>query len=270
MRAVLALTAALAGCASMNSGTPPADAGSDDADSMPVPTQCIDIDHDGVCNAVDICPGADDAVDSDGDTVPDGCDDCPGVDDRIDANANNIPDCAEVLTKTIDLKVVGGNNWRGWFNNGGAHDPANDNTLTGQSAGGTYNSYFVFSLAGFTASSIQSVTLELQLEAYSGAAMETYSVWDVTTAASDVENTSGSTTIFSDLQSGTKYGSSTVTAAQVNNVIATPLSAAADVKAHLGQDFAVGLHLDTAADTYVRFGIMAEVRHQRLVISYVP
>jgi hypothetical protein len=35
-----------------------------------------DSDGDGVCDALDICPGFDDSVDSDGDEIPDGCDDC--------------------------------------------------------------------------------------------------------------------------------------------------------------------------------------------------
>ncbi|HEY4183075.1 MAG TPA: hypothetical protein VGM90_39905 [Kofleriaceae bacterium] len=270
MRSALALIAALAGCASMNSGAPPADDAGPGDDASPA--QCIDIDHDGVCNAVDICPGADDSVDSDADTIPDGCDDCPGTDDRIDANANNIPDCAEVLTKAIDLKVVGGNYWRGWHSLGAMHTSGNDNTATGDTGGSIYNSYFIFPLAGITASSIQSVTLELELESYVGAATETFSIWDVTSAPSDVENSGDSSVIFPDLQSGTKYGMNTLTAGQVNQVITTPLAAAADVKAHLGQDFAVGVHLDTAAGTYVRFssGEAGEVRHDRLVITYVP
>ena len=272
MRAALALML-VAACANSNSGTPSGDDGGDDGDDgMPLPTQCVDIDRDGVCNAVDICPGADDALDSDADTIPDGCDDCPGVDDRIDANTNSIPDCTEVLTKTIDLKIVGGNNWRGWHSNGATHTAGNDNTATGESDGAVYNSYFIFPLAGITATSVQSVTLELELELYGGAATETFSVWDVTSAPSDVENSTNSSTIFPDLQSGTKYGMNTLTAAQLNQVIATPLSpaAATDVKAHLGQDFAVGVHLDTAAGTFVRFSANGELRHHKLVIAYVP
>ncbi|MBT8189402.1 MAG: T9SS type A sorting domain-containing protein [Bacteroidia bacterium] len=35
---------------------------------------CPDDDNDGVCNAVDICPGFDDNADADGDGIPDGCD----------------------------------------------------------------------------------------------------------------------------------------------------------------------------------------------------
>lgn len=43
---------------------------------------CIDTDHDGVCNPDDICPGYDDNVDTDQDGIPDGCDfnDCIGDD----------------------------------------------------------------------------------------------------------------------------------------------------------------------------------------------
>lgn len=35
---------------------------------------CPDDDNDGVCNAVDVCPGFDDNMDTDGDGIPDGCD----------------------------------------------------------------------------------------------------------------------------------------------------------------------------------------------------
>ncbi len=37
-----------------------------------------DADGDGVCDADDTCPGADDNQDADGDGIPDGCDDCDG------------------------------------------------------------------------------------------------------------------------------------------------------------------------------------------------
>ncbi len=40
-----------------------------------------DSDRDGICNAIDRCPGSDDKQDKDNDGVPDGCDRCDGYDD---------------------------------------------------------------------------------------------------------------------------------------------------------------------------------------------
>jgi ELWxxDGT repeat protein len=51
------------------------DAGTDSGVSTNVDggAPCHDDDGDGVCNAVDVCPGSDDRVDTDGDGRPDGC-----------------------------------------------------------------------------------------------------------------------------------------------------------------------------------------------------
>ena len=37
---------------------------------------CSDIDNDGVCDIVDVCPNGDDTLDGDGDGIPDACDTC--------------------------------------------------------------------------------------------------------------------------------------------------------------------------------------------------
>ena len=37
---------------------------------------CSDVDNDGVCDIVDVCPNGDDTLDADGDGIPDACDDC--------------------------------------------------------------------------------------------------------------------------------------------------------------------------------------------------
>ena len=77
--------------------------------------------------------------------------------------------------------------------------------------------------------------------------------------------------IFQDLQSGTSYGTFTVTPANVDNVIEIPLNASAktDVKAKIGQDFAVGFHLDTT-DGYVLWSNNSEARIHELVVTYRP
>lgn len=236
---------------------PDAGNGSTEMHDAAVPSldACGDDDGDSVCNADDQCEGFPDSADADADTVADGCDRCPGVDDRTDLNTNSVPDCAETASRTIDLKVVGGNRWRGWYSSGSPHSTGNDNTITGVYQNNTYNSYYVFSLTGFTASKITSVTLELELELYEGDATETISVWDVTTPASTIENGTTSATILDDLQAGNQYATANVTNAQLGQIISIPLDAmaATDATGKLNGDFVVGVHLDTAPG-HVRFG----------------
>ncbi len=245
-----------------------------DAHETVPPDACVDSDNDGACNNVDKCIGFDDRIDTDADTVADGCDKCPMADDRIDINMNMMPDCAEVMTRTIDVKKVGADFWRGWHTGGGvAHTNSNDNTLTGTSGATVYNSYFVFSLAGFTASAITNVKLELEVESYAGDANEVISVWDVSTPSSTVEASGTNATIFNDLGGGVKYGMATITAASVSATtpVAFPLAAQAntDLKAKLGGEFVVGLHSDNAPG-YVRFSFTTEPRIARLVVTYLP
>lgn len=277
MRSTLLLAAALAGCAS--AGTP--GAGDDDGGSGAVdarvdvpPDACLDTDGDGACDAVDACPGHDDRVDTDADTVADGCDLCPMADDRVDVNANMVPDCSELQMFSADVKVVGGNYWRGWYAPSSGHMSTNDNTMTGLYDNQVYNSYFVFTLPSLTATTVASVTLELEVHTYAGdAATETLSVWDVSTAPGTLETSAGNATIHADLMTGATYGTYALSAADVGpaNVVSIPLAtqAATDVRLRLGSDFAVGLHNDTAPGNF-RFSQAAEARVARLVVQYLP
>jgi hypothetical protein len=62
---------------SPSSETAPTDANGGGDSGKPPPDACQDDDHDGVCNVVDQCPGADDTKDTDGDGIPDCLDDWP-------------------------------------------------------------------------------------------------------------------------------------------------------------------------------------------------
>lgn len=242
----------------------------DSADTCATGDDRLDGDNDTVANACDRCSGFDDLADADNDTVPDGCDNCASSDDRVDDNMNGVPDGCDLQTRILDLKIVGTNKWRGWHSNTATHQTTNDFTNTGDLGGGNYNAYFVFSAANFTAFAIKSVTLELELEAYpTPDAMETLSVWDVSTPTEVLEADATSIPIYMDLMTGATYGRHMFGAAQVGMVMTIPLDpqAATDLQAKLGQDFAIGLHLDTAP-TWVRFG-MDEVRVQRLVVKYL-
>ena len=251
------------------------DAPPSDARGAITPDACGDDDGDGQCNIVDKCPGHDDALDADQDTVADGCDRCPGVDDRPDVNANQMPDCLEYVSRTITLKAVGTNLWRGWHSSAGGHASSNDNTITGQDQATLYNSYFVFALTGFTATAIHQVTLQLQLEQYtSGDATETFSVWDVTTPSTTVENTASDINIYNDLMTGAQYATATTQANKLNTLLSVPLNATAamHVMQKVGQDFVVGVHLDTAPG-WIRFGhtgASAPPTTIQLVVKYLP
>lgn len=278
MRTWFAL-ALVAGCASAGQQDPngqnPDAKTSGMTDSAIPPDACLDGDNDGACNAVDKCPNHDDRMDTDADTIADGCDRCAGMDDRIDMNTNGTPDCAELMTRTIDVKKVGTNYWRGWQANATAtHDTSNDNTITGTTGSSIYNTYFVFNLAGFTATTIAEVKLELEMESYvSGDANEVISIWDVTTPSSTVETTGLNVTIHNDLGTGMKYGMATVTSASVGaaNPVSFTLNAQAntDLKAKLGSEFVVGVHLDVTPG-YVRFSAAQEARIARIVVKYTP
>jgi hypothetical protein len=283
MRAPLLVAVAVAFSAACASAGAPGTSGDDTGGGgggpvdarVDVPVDaCPDMDNDGACNGVDRCPGFDDRTDSDADTVADGCDKCPGQDDRIDTNMNMTPDACETMTRTIELKQVGTNYWRGWYASNTMHASSNDNTLTGEfvvTTNGVYNSYYVFSLAGLTAFAITDVKLELQFEAWAATdATETFTIWDVTTPAATVENGITSPATHSDLMTGTSYGTQTVTAAQLTTVVSVPLNAAAAtaVKAQLGNDFVVGMHLDTPPG-WVRFGNTG-ANTIRLVVTYLP
>ena len=280
---LLGIAAVLAGCAS--AGSPGANSGDDssdpnddpmvDAKPVDVPVDaCTDDDNDTVCNAADKCVGFDDKVDADMDTIANGCDRCPNADDRPDVNMNGTPDCVEIMQRTISLKQVGANLWRGWHTNTGGHDTTNDNTLTGLFDATTYHSYYVFSLAGFTAHSIQGVTLEIQLETNEATATEMFSLWDVTTPAATVENTATDINIFNDLGGGMTYGTGTAAEAQVGQIISVPLNATAAMHAtqKLGQDFVIGMKLDSPPG-WIRFGHTgtgATPTTIRIVVRYLP
>lgn len=259
----------------------------------PPPDACVDSDGDGVCNSIDKCangddrqdldadtvpnscdrcPANDDRLDADTDTVPDACDVCAGFDDTVDVNANMVPDGCDVQTRMINLKVVATNRWRGWhnhdpINNTYSHTTGNDYTNTGTSGTTVYNSYFVFPLTGFTAHSIVGVTLELEASAFSTDPTETVSVWDVSTVSATLEADGSDAARFTDLQTGNMYATHTFTAAGVQSMTLNA-QAAADVNAKLGNDFAVGVHLDTAP-TWVIWGT-SDDRVARLVVRYLP
>lgn len=144
---------------------------------------------------------------------------------------------------------------RGWWNSTGMHTDTNQNTFTGRIRSTIYNSFFVFDLSAVS-TSVLSATLSLELESLWGTGglnaglddSETLAVVDVTTPVAEVTSSgTGRLDIFEDLQSGTRYGSATVTASDVGSILSINLSAAAvsSINAALGGFFAIGVHSDS-------------------------
>jgi hypothetical protein len=182
--------------------------------------------------------------------------------------SNNDSDCPPA--QPIVLQATD----RGWYADTGVHMAVNKNTFTGMSPPSHYNSYFTFDLSGVTGT-IVSAQLSLELEHFFGTDMsETASIWDVSASASQVSMSSTSTTIFQDLQSGSKYGTFTGTPAAVGTNIATTLSAQAikDLNTARGSTFAVGVHIDSLSgqvmmDEGLRFSTQTEPRTDQLILT---
>ena len=96
-----------------------------------------DTDNDGVCDALDICPGSDDNQDSDNDGIPNGCDDCNQdligtacndadpctTNDTYDANCN----CTGILADSDNDGICDATDTCPNFNNNLIGQPCNDN-----------------------------------------------------------------------------------------------------------------------------------------------
>jgi hypothetical protein len=147
----------------------------------------------------------------------------------------------------------------GWWDNTGYHDPTNPNYIAGQ-----YNNpplekwhdFFVFDLSGIS-HPIVGAQLALSNPSdgyYSTRSSDTYSVFNVTTPVSSVEavgsgtNNPSEVAIYTDLGSGTKYGSATVSSASDGQTVSVGLnsSAVSALNGARGSQFALGGALTTA------------------------
>ncbi len=167
---------------------------------------------------------------------------------------------------------------RGWWRSDGAHGESNDNTYTGGiGSSRQYNSFFVFDLGGLSGT-VTAATLRLEVERYYGSSpSETLSVWDVTTPTTTlIEDGSGATEIYTDLQSGQQLGGFVVVPADDGSVKEIQLNAPAlaYLTSRLGSDVAVGVHVDTldigSGNEGVRFSAGGDFRVHELVLSILP
>lgn len=166
---------------------------------------------------------------------------------------------------------------RGWWDSGGHHQSANDNTFTGMLYASTYNSYFTFDLTALSGE-ITGARLYLEVEEFYGAdPSEQISLWDVSTDAATLENDASQPNprVHSDLQSGLSYGTAAVypTAVGSRLTIALGPAAVAHINAARGGYFSVGIHVDTLSGVStstgegVRFSEASEFRANQLELD---
>ncbi|MET0744603.1 MAG: cadherin domain-containing protein [Microvirga sp.] len=145
----------------------------------------------------------------------------------------------------------------GWYNAAGTHDPSNENTITGNSSGAGFNSFFAFDLAGLD-KLVTKATFRVQVDTggtFGLDPLESISLWGVSTPVATL--LAGSTNAYSDLQSGISNGSFSFSPVKGSTyeITLTADAVAAINNAH-GAKFALGVHLDDTAKSneWVRFG----------------
>jgi len=151
----------------------------------------------------------------------------------------------------------------GWYDSTGSHVPANDNYFTGTNTFDLH-SYFVFDLSTVSGT-ITGATLRLYNPSADnnigdgyGGSPSTLTIYDVSTstatlAAFQGTGATGQTGIFTDLGSGTAYGSQGVSSTDNGQFVSVTLNAAAlgDLNAGIGNPFAFGGALPPSSGNYV-------------------
>jgi hypothetical protein len=162
---------------------------------------------------------------------------------------------------------------QGWWSPTEFNEDINDNYLVSSSAtvgagGSAHRNFFTFDLS--SACQASRVTLELRRFTQSGPL--TYSLFDVSTPASTLNANDGtSQTIFTDLGTGTSFGSFLVANGADTDVLSFALNAAgvAAFNAARGGFFSVGGSIPDAATFYV-FGFSEGTGTQQLVATCLP
>ncbi len=99
----------------------------------------------------------------------------------------------------------------GWYSDSGSHGSANPNYFVRTNGTGNYRNFFVFDLSSVT-ETIVSAMLKLENpQTLKNGITSTYTLFDVSTSIPTlVASQSGATGIYSDLGTGTSYGSATI------------------------------------------------------------
>jgi hypothetical protein len=116
----------------------------------------------------------------------------------------------------------------GTYTSGGTHDYTNTNYTAGA---GFYDGYdrrnfFVFNLEGIGSASSATLQVKLPSRGYGSTDVsESFELWDITTDIADLINGLGGVTAYTDLGSGTSYGSVSVFQSDENQFIEIVLNA---------------------------------------------
>lgn len=160
-----------------------------------------------------------------------------------------------IMTLTTDIAPAAFLNTvdRGWYRDDGSHLTANTNYIVGVisfGSGVTLNNFFVFDLSVVTGPIIAanlvlynpSVSDRSGQGYFSPNSFETITLYDVTTSIPSLTAGTGGTSAFTDLGSGTTYGSGTASAADNGQFVTITLNSAglAALNANLGGQFAIG------------------------------
>lgn len=119
----------------------------------------------------------------------------------------------------------------GWYSSAGAHTPTNVNYFAGDTLSGRdFHNFFVFDLSGVTRQ-ITAAKLALTLPSSGGYnsqdPSETFELHDFTGSISNLVAGAGGVDAYSDLGTGTVYGSRTITPAESGSVIEITLNSSA-------------------------------------------
>jgi hypothetical protein len=159
---------------------------------------------------------------------------------------------------------------QGWWSAVALHTNSdnNDNYLTGNYASNDLRSFFTFDLSQI-AGTITSATVRIARGDQNGAV--NLNLWDVTTAASVVNNNVGySAAIFADLGTGTQYGSYAVATGSSADVLNFNLNAAALQDMLDKGYFTIGASVTAAAGQYIFGASSGRLVSLDLQVSDVP
>lgn len=133
---------------------------------------------------------------------------------------------------------------RGWYDDAGSHSPTNGNYIAGlcsDCGGRIFRNFFVFEVPAAIVAA--SAVLSLDTATYDSLnASETYTLFDVSTAVSDLIGGTGGMAAYDDLGTGAMFGSRVYSGVDALQTRAIPLNAAAlaAIAAASGGTFAIG------------------------------
>lgn len=145
---------------------------------------------------------------------------------------------ALITISTTDDRVSPGRDNQGWWNDGASNNNLNNDSYF--AGAGSFRNYFTFSLAGLSGIV---TSAELQVRRYNTDVGARYSLYDVSTSASDLALRGIiRDDIWLDLGSGTSYGSYTVGSGVSTDILTFTLNEAAlaDITSSLGGYFSLG------------------------------